>query len=57
MTNQLNEEIWAIRHTISHLKKGMTLESNQGKKEKMRRSVEELNDILLDKLNQCGDYE
>lgn len=56
MTNQLNEEIRAIRHTISHLKQGMVLEPNQSKKEQMKRDVEELNSILVDKLNQCGDY-
>jgi len=56
MTNLLNEEIRAIKHTISHLKKGVVLEPNPDKKEKMKSDIKELNVILENKLNQCGDY-
>ena len=55
MTNVLNEEIRAIKHTIAHLNKGIVLEPDSSKKEKMRRDVKELKDILETKLNQCGD--
>lgn len=56
MTNLLNEEIMAIRHTISYLKKGIALEQSQSKKEEMKKNVKELDDILQGKLNQCEDY-
>ena len=56
MTCLLYEEIRAIKHTIVYLKKGVVLESNTTKKEKMKREIQELDKLLLDKLNQCGDY-
>lgn len=56
MVNLLNEEIRAIRHTMAHLKKGMSLESNSGKRHKMELDYNELNNLLKDKLEQCGDY-
>ena len=54
--NILNEEIMAIKHTIAHLNKGMVLEPDSSKKEKMRRDLKELHKLLDDKLEQCGDY-
>lgn len=56
MTNMLNEEIMAIKCTIAHLKKGEVLEPDPSKRAKMKRDISELNGILEDKLNQCGDY-
>ena len=56
MTNLLNEEIMAIKHTMAHLKKGMSLESDSGKRHKMERSYNELQVILENKLNQCGEF-
>lgn len=56
MVNILNEEINAIKHTIEHLKKGMVLEPDPSKKAKMKRDVKELDNILRDKLEQCGDF-
>ena len=56
MTCLLNEEISAIKHTIAHLKKGMVLEPDPSKKAKMKRDVDELNGLLENKLEQCGDY-
>lgn len=56
MTNLLNEEIHAIKHTIEHLKKGMILEPNSSKKEKMKRDIKDLDKLLEEKLNQCSDY-
>lgn len=56
MTCLLNEEISAIKHTMAHLKKGMILEPDSSKKEQMKRHYEDLQRILTDKLEQCGDY-
>ena len=54
--NLLNEEIRVIQHTISHMRRGLTLEMDQSKREKMKRDVKELECILEDKLGQCEDY-
>lgn len=56
MTNLLNEEIMAIKCTLAHLNKGVVLEPNISKKEKMKRDIKELNGLLKEKLEQCGDY-
>ena len=56
MTNLLNEEIMAIKHTMAHLRKGMSLEIDSGKRFKMEKDYKELQSILEDKLNQCEDY-
>lgn len=57
MTCLLNEEIRAIQNTISHLKRGIALESNQSKKEKMKNDVKELNRLLNSKLEKDTNYE
>lgn len=54
--NLLNDEIRAIQHTIAHLRKGMVLEPNQSKRNKMNNDVKELEHILEEKLQQCEDY-
>lgn len=56
MSNLLNEEIMAIKHTMSHLKMAIPLEIDYGKKHKMKQTYDELQVILEDKLEQCGDY-
>ena len=56
MTNILDEEIRAIKHTMAHLKKGIALESDGGKRFLMQKSYKELNDILVEKLDQSNDY-
>lgn len=56
MTNLLNEEIMAIKHTMAHLKKGMSLEIDSGKRYKMECNYNELQSILLEKLEQCEDF-
>ena len=53
--NILNEEIRVIQHTISHMKRGIALEPNQSKRDKMKSDVKELESILEDKLQQCND--
>ena len=52
----LNEEIMAIKHTMAHLKKGMRLEDDSGKKHQMQLEYQELQGILEEKLRQCNDY-
>ena len=56
MVNLLNEEIMAIKHTLAHLRKGVVLEPDSSKKAKMKRDIKELDKLLVDKLQQCGDY-
>ena len=56
MTNLLNEEIMAIKHTIAMLRKGEVLEPDVSKRAKMKQDIKELNILLDEKLNQCGDY-
>lgn len=56
MTNLLNEEIMAIKLYISHLEKAIPLEIDVGRKEKLKRNRKELEKILIEKLEQCGDY-
>ena len=56
MTNLLNEEIMAIKHTIACLRKGEVLEPDPSKRAKMKKDIKELNVLLNEKLDQCGDY-
>ncbi|WP_458456503.1 hypothetical protein [Methanobrevibacter sp.] len=56
MVNILNEEIMAIKHTLAQMHKGVVLEPDISKKEKMKRDIKELNVLLKEKLEQCGDY-
>ena len=55
MVNLLNEEIMAIRHTIVRKKKMMSLTPNSGHREQLKREIEELNKIYLDKVERAGD--
>ena len=56
MTNLLNEEIMAIKHTMAHLNKGISLETDTGKKFLMQKSYRELQRILEEKLEQCEEF-
>ena len=56
MTSIHNEEIRAIQVTIAQLKKGIPLEPNQGKRESMKQSVKELDELLKKKLNETSDF-
>ena len=56
MTCLLNEEIRVIQMTITHMKRAIPLESDSGKREKMKKDVKELQSILNDKLGQCEDF-
>lgn len=54
--NLIHEEIKAIQVYIAHLQKAIPLEVDSGKKLKMKRNLKELNTLLEEKLEQCGDY-
>ena len=54
--NLLNEEIRVIQHTISPMKRGIALEPDQSKRVKMENDMNELSNILKDKLKQCEDF-
>lgn len=54
--NLLNEEIRVIQHTISHMRRGLSLEDNQSKRLKMKQDINELESLLEEKLGQCEDY-
>ena len=56
MTNLLNEEIMAIKHTIACLKKGEVLEPNPSKRAKMKNDIKELNDFGLAEPNSVEIY-
>lgn len=46
----------AIKHTMAHLKKGISLESDSGKRYKLQEHYNELQLLLEDKLNECGEF-
>lgn len=54
--NLLNEEIRAIKNTMSHLKMAIPLESDSGKKLKLQNDLKELGEVLNEKLEQCGEF-
>ena len=56
MTNLLNEEIMAIKHTIAHMKMALPFELDYGRKKKMENDIRDLNQLLEEKLNKCGDF-
>lgn len=56
MVNLLNEEIMAIKHLMAHLEKAIPLETDSGKKHKLKKMWLECKDELEDRLNRCEDY-
>ena len=56
MTCLLNEEIMAIRNTMSHLKKAIPLESDSGKREHLKQMYKDCEVELEERLNRCEDY-
>ena len=56
MMNIVNEEIRAIRHTMSHLQQAIPLETNSGRKEELKQLYKECELELEERLNRCGDY-
>lgn len=56
MPNLQNEEIRAIQHTLVALKRGIALEVDASKKERMKSDVKELQSLLEVKLHQTNDF-
>lgn len=53
--NLLNEKIRAIKHTIVRYKKMEALTPSDRERQRIRRNIKELNNILDDLLLQAGD--
>lgn len=51
-----NEEIMAMRNTVSLLRKRIALEPSQSKKAEMKRNVEELESMIVKKLDETNDF-
>ena len=56
MTTLHNEEIMAMRNTVSFLRQRIALESNQSKKAELKRNVNELEELIVQKLNETPDF-
>ena len=56
MSTLHNEEIMAMRNTASMLRKRIALETSQSKKAELKKSVEELEDLIVKKLNETPDF-
>lgn len=56
MTNLHNEEIMAMRNTVSLLKKRIALESSSSKKEELKKDVKELEGLIVQKLGETSDF-
>ena len=55
MTCLLNQEIMAIRNTMSHLKKAIPLESDSGKREHLKQMYKDCEVELEERVNSCSD--
>ena len=51
-----NEEIMAMRNTVSLLRKRIALEPNQSKKAEMKKNVKELESMIIKKLDETSDF-
>ena len=51
-----NEEIMAMRNTVSFLRQRIALESNQSKKAELKKNVNELEELIVQKLNETPDF-
>ena len=54
--NLINEEIRVIQNTMSHLSRAIPLARDTGEKLRLQEKYKGLEEILQEKLNQCGDY-
>ena len=52
----LNEEIRCIQNTMSHLKKRISIETDNGRKESYKKRYDELEELLTKKLDGYGDF-
>lgn len=56
MSNLHNEEIMAMRNTASILRKRIALEASSSKKEELKRTVKELDEMIVQKLGETSDF-
>ena len=56
MSTLHNEEIHAIRNTVSFLRKRMVLETSQSKKQEIKKDIDELESLIIEKLNETSDF-
>ena len=56
MSNLQNEEIMAMRNTASILRKRIALEASSAKKEQLKRTVKELDEMIVQKLGETSDF-
>lgn len=54
--NLINEEIRVIQNTMSHISRAIPLAVDTGEKLRLEVKYRELECLLNEKLNQCGDY-
>lgn len=55
--NLINEEIRVIQHTMAHVSRAIPLAEDGGEKLRLEEKYKRLEEILKEKLAQCGDYE
>ena len=51
-----NEEIMAMKNTISFLRKRIALEPSEGKREELKRDVKELEELIIERLAETSDF-
>lgn len=51
-----NEEIMAMRNTLSFLNKRLALEPSEGRRQELKKDINELECLLIDKLNGTADF-
>ena len=54
--NLLNEEIRVIQNTMTHVKRAIPLAIDSGERVRLQNKYKDLEKILEDKLEQCGEF-
>ena len=54
--NLVNEEIRVIQHTMAHVSRAIPLAPDNGERLRLENKYKQLEEILNEKLSQCGDY-
>ena len=51
-----NEEIMAMKNTLSFLSKRLALEPSEGRKQEIKKDINELEKMIVEKLNNTSDF-
>lgn len=51
-----NEEIMAMRNTLAFLNRRLALEPSEGGRQQLKKDINELEHLLVDKLNSTSDF-